>query len=169
MQQGRNFPFAAWRPKVDVKGKPPHTQGGFYGHKFVADFIDTQSNLRASELKTHDANITAYVGYYHGKLTKVALTNQHLWQKKPDSTRPSKMVNSDLGLPDEDGKGKMQKLTAPFGDSQTNITWAALHWTNASHGKPELVKNTTERVAVANGGDELKKYSQLKHCSRRGD
>lgn len=155
MQQGRNFPFAAWRPKEDLNGDPPHTQGGFYGHVFVADFIGTQANLRVSELETHDKNITAYAGYYHGKLAKVALTNQLLFEKSQNITRPSRQVTLDLGLANEVSKVTVQKLTAPYGDSQKNITWAGLDWTNSTHGKPELVKNNTETVAVSNGMVEL--------------
>ena len=153
MQQGRHFAFAAWQPVEN----PPYTQGGFYGHVFIADFIgnNVSTALRVKELKTGDESITAYAGFHDNELAKIALTNQQLWTKNDSlgaqKQRPSKMVHLDLGLSNAVRQVALRKLTGPFGDSLSNITWAGQDWTAESKGKPTPVNQTTQMVPVTNG------------------
>ncbi|KAJ9157257.1 Glycoside hydrolase family 79 protein [Pleurostoma richardsiae] len=155
MQMGKDFAFSAWRPVNSTNGTTPQVLGGWYGHVFVADFmgpgLDVSTTLRVQELKTGNDNVTAYGGYHDGKLTRVALTNQQLWEANSTTARQTETVQ--LALPSATATSvTVKRLTGPSGDAQSNITWAGLDWPYSTEGTVvEAKRDDTQVLQVQNG------------------
>ena len=165
MQMGRECQFAAWQPNptTDANGTtvPSRLWGGFYGHVFVANFIGHSGGLQIKQLPqpSVDRYITAYVecmGYNHGKLIKVAPTNQRLWTSSDGGKDGIKqpLTTIEVALPGLDNgvmEVKVERLWAPDGEALTGITWAGKDWPHDGRngaGMPEVVRQDTDTKMV---------------------
>ena len=109
------------------------------------DFVGGSTSLQVSHIDLADAHLSAYAGYEHGKLAKVAIINMNAWNATQTGTRPVE----EFGVPVPTGvKGvTVQFLTAPGADSwapDRGISWAGRQWrwdTNLGEGF-QAVKNT---------------------------
>ena len=154
---GLEFVFAAWQPN-QLPDSPPHLNGGFYGHVFVADFISNKGRLQVAELpqSAKNKNISAYAGFHDGEVAKIALINQELWLESSSGSRATNVSLNLQALGDNvPDQVKVEKLWGPSGDAMNNISWAGLDWpfneTTGGGGTPVRVRNDTEYLSVHNG------------------
>ena len=126
----------------------------YYAILLTADALgaDTSSLTHVKELKSPNANITAYGVYQNSTLSKIAICNLELWSAKTSKgARPHKQIV--LSLPD-DIKSKnatVEKLAAPDGFDRFNTTYGGFSYTYENQGEGKKVHNNTEKLQISGG------------------
>jgi hypothetical protein len=149
IQSGYKFPFSLWVPEINK------TRGAvlpaFYGHMFSAEFIGSHPNVQVANIDLHSPRLSAYASYEDGALSRIAVVNLNLWNRKTDPPRPSEHITLSVG---GDTKIiKVKKLTSIQGGSAQapNITWGGMQWTYENDGKAVSVLNDTQVLPVHRG------------------
>ena len=147
--QNVNAPYGAWTPV----GAGAATHAPYYGHLAAATFMG-KSELRSVKNLTlsDDNNLNSvFAGYNTGTqaLNKIAIINLRLYNHSAGGTRGNSTYGFTV-MPSS--KWKVQRLTAPGGDSTTGVTFGGYSYEYADQGQPKLVGDNTETVTAGTDG-----------------